>query len=136
MAIPLPTFRIPVTGLIDSYNPTTKILPDADKMLDDPILGDEFFGQEQDEAPIPEDPTDIDTIEFPRLVYANRNPRTPCPICRPYIGTVWQHGCQPRLPRHEHCYCYYQETYVYETKNKNRFRHDPQNQAAMEDKLM
>ncbi len=132
MAITIQTIRIPPSlwTLAFVYQPPTDTPPD------DPVDGDELFENENDETPEPEDPAEQITIQIPRLIYANRNPRTPCPVCQPLVGTVWQPGCQPRLPRHDHCMCFYQEAYLTETKNRNRFRHKPQNQAAPEDKLI
>lgn len=114
---------------------TTKIQPDTDKDPEEPILGDEEFGAAT-EIGIPEDPTEEYRLPVPKLIYANRNPRTPCPECRPYIGTVWQLGNQPRVPRHEGCYCFYQHTYQYETKNRPRFPHKPENIAHMDAKVV
>ena len=137
MADTLATLRIPSFDTLTLIKTRpTKIMPDTDKDLPTAEVGDEYYGNENDEADPPEDPSEQLTQELPRLIYANRNPRSPCPICRPYVGTVWQLGCQPRVPRHGHCYCYYQEVWVYETKNKNRFPIDPLNQAHMDAKLL
>lgn len=128
------TLSIPKwTALQDSAGKTTvKIQPGADKYKPDPEDGDELYGV-GDEVDIPEDPTDFYLLPEPRLVYANRNPGQPCPICRAWIGTVWQRGNQPRVPKHDHCYCYYQETWQPESKNRPRFRHKPKNLAQMDD---
>ena len=111
------------------YQPPTDTPPEV------PIVGDELYGV-ADEALPPEDPAEEETLEIQRLVYASRNPRTPCPVCKPMLGTVWQLGCQPRLPRHDNCMCFYQETWTIETKNRPRFKHKPANQAAAEPKLI
>ena len=42
-------------------------------------------------------------------VYRNRNPyKRPCKECRQWIGHTFKFSTQPRLPRHPHCYCYYE----------------------------
>ena len=46
-------------------------------------------------------------------LYLNRNPRgTPCPECRRYIGHKYLPRQRPHLPRHQHCYCYYQRIII------------------------
>jgi hypothetical protein len=46
-------------------------------------------------------------------IYRNRNPyRRPCAECRRWIGHTFKPGTQPHLPRHEHCYCYYEVVYA------------------------
>jgi hypothetical protein len=44
-------------------------------------------------------------------LYSNRNPHgTPCQECAQYIGWIFPYSPRPSLPRHAHCYCYYQWT--------------------------
>jgi hypothetical protein len=128
-------YRLPTWSTLQDVTRPVKVMPETDKDPPTAEAGDEIFGNENDETGAPEDPSDWITVETPRLIYANRKPRSPCPHCQPYIDTIWQPGCQPRVPRHDGCYCYYQQVYTWETKNKNRFPTDPVNQASMDDKL-
>ena len=89
---------------------TVRIDPDVDEPPPDPELGDEYTPA--DEAPIPEDPADSEVLDEPNLIYANHSPGQACPECQRLLGTVWKKGEQPRLPRHDHCDCYYIETCV------------------------
>ena len=46
-------------------------------------------------------------------VYLNSNPRgTVCPECARHIGQVYGERDRPFLPRHEHCYCYYERIVI------------------------
>ena len=52
-----------------------------------------------------------------QYLYLNRNPNgTTCPECRRRIGRLYAAWERPFLPRHQHCYCYYQRVPVEEPK--------------------
>ena len=100
MADTLQLWRIPSWSTLTEQ--PVKVMPETDKDPPTAEAGDEIWGNLGDETGDPEDPSAPIVVELPRLIYGNRNPRRPCPVCRPYVGTVWQLGCQPRIPPRRH----------------------------------